>query len=122
MDCQIRLKNATQFCPETLIQEAFFKPVLKQTLLLSSYDLLFSSFIGEDDSGMIQLLSAISQPQRVLKPEDMQITRLYSLSLFSSVSTEAQFSHPCTKADVKSDRIYKCHHQLTFFQIFTSLV
>lgn len=58
-----------------------------------------SSVIGEDDSGMIQLLSAISQPHRVLKPEDMQITRLYSLSLFSSVSIEAQFSHSYTKAD-----------------------
>ncbi len=72
----------------------------KQTLLLISYDLLYlSSVIGEDDSGMIWRLSAISQPQRVLKPEDMQITRLYSLSLLSSVSIETQFSHSYTKAD-----------------------
>lgn len=53
---------------------------------------LMSSVIGEDDSGMIQPLSAISQPRRVLKPEDMQITRLYSLSLFISASIKAQFS------------------------------
>lgn len=59
---------------------------------------------------MIQMLSAISQPQRVLKPEDMQITRLYSLSLFSSESIEAQFSHSCAKADVRNGSIYKCYH------------
>lgn len=64
--------------------------------------------IGEDDSGMNQNLSAISQPQCVLKREDMQIIRLYSLSLFISVSIEAQFSHSCTKADVKT--LYKCYH------------
>ena len=69
-----------------------------------------TSVIGAGDGGMIHLLSAISQPQRVLKPEDMQITRLYSLSLFSSESIEAQFSHSCTKADEKNDRIYKCYH------------
>lgn len=77
-----------------------------------------SSAIGEDDSGMIQLLSAISQPQRVLKSEDMQIIRLYSLSLFSWESIGAQFSHSCTKADVKNDGFIYANISIEFYFTF----
>lgn len=51
----------------------------EQTFLLISYDCFYLSVIGEDDGRMIQPLSVIIQLQRVLKPGDMQITRLYSL-------------------------------------------
>lgn len=84
----------------------FERSVLKANLSVNYFWLaLCRLFVGEDDSGMIQLLSAIS---RILKPEDMQITRLYSLSLFISLSIEAQLSHSCTKADVKT--LHKCYH------------